>query len=330
MGLCPTMRRRLVLAGAAMLALAAVTDGRAAAADPLRLEATDPAEPASGDLGPARAAVLRGPRPASPAIVAAKREADATYEAAVRGGALGPAGPGDLAPAGGAAKAAGGPTIVDGRSFAGLTDRLNDLSPSDATGAIGPTRFVQLVNARFGIYARDGKQPLATGDLTQLAGVARDVFVFDPQIIWDPAARRFYYVIDSIYGGSADNRLQVGFSRTDSPASAADWCHYQIRYGKEFPDFPKLGDSGAYGLIGVNVYADNFVGPFRRADLIAISKPPAGKDCPAETSFSGGVAKDLRDADGRRGFTPGPAHQVDAAPPGPAGAVSPAPPSNPP
>src|SRR4051794_6853797 len=318
-----TVRPRLVLAGAAMLALAAVTDGRAAAADPLRLEATDPAEPARGDLGPAKAAVQRGPRPASLAIVAAKREADAAYEAAVRNGALSPAGPDDLVPAGGPAKAAGGPTIVDGRSFAGLTDRLNNLSPSDATGAIGPTRFIQLVNARFGIYARDGKQPLATGDLTQLAGVARDVFVFDPQIIWDPAARRFYYVIDSIYGGPADNCLQVGFSRTDSPASAADWCHYQIRYGKEFPDFPKLGDSGAYGLIGVNVFANT--SPYalsRRAALIAIRKPPAGRDCPAETSFSGGVAKDLRDADGRQGFTPVPANQVDAAPDGYAGAIS--------
>ena len=101
-----------------------------------------------------------------------------------------------------------------------------------------------------------------------------------------------------------------------------------IRYGKEFPDFPKLGDSGAYGLIGVNVYADNFVGPFRRTDLIAISKPPAGKDCPAETSFSGGVAKDLRDADGRQVFTPVPANQVDAAPDGYAVAISLALPSN--
>src|SRR4051794_28914791 len=300
-----TVRPRLVLAGAAMLALAAVTDGRAAAADPLRLEATAPAEPASGDLGPARAAVLRGPRPASPAIVAAKREADAAYEAAVRNGALSPAGPDDLAPAGGPAKAAGGPTIVGGRSFAGLTDRLNNLSPSDATGAIGPTRFIQLVNARFGIYARDGKRPLATGDLTQLAGVARNVFVFDPQIIWDPASRRFYYAIDSIYEFT-DNRLLVGFSRTDSPASAADWCHYQIRYGKEFPDFPKLGDSGAYGLIGVNVFADNFVGPFRRTDLIAISKPPADKDCPAETSFSGGVAKDPPHPGGPQALPPPP------------------------
>jgi hypothetical protein len=76
-----TVRRRLVLAGAAMLALAAVTDGRAAAADPLRLEAADPAEPASGDLGLAKAAVQRGPRPASPAIVAAKREGGLRREA---------------------------------------------------------------------------------------------------------------------------------------------------------------------------------------------------------------------------------------------------------
>src|SRR3954452_19000863 len=113
-----TVRPRLGLAGPAMRALPAVTDGRAAAADPLRLEATDPAEPARGDLGPAKAAVLRRPRPASPAIAAAKGETDAGEEAGVRSGPLSPAGPDDLAPAGDPAKAAGGPTIVDGRSFA--------------------------------------------------------------------------------------------------------------------------------------------------------------------------------------------------------------------
>src|SRR3954447_22787785 len=60
MGLCPTTCRRLVLAGAAILALGVVTGGRGAAADPLRIEATDPAEPAAGSLGSARTAVQRG------------------------------------------------------------------------------------------------------------------------------------------------------------------------------------------------------------------------------------------------------------------------------
>ena len=68
--------------------------------------------------------------------------------------------------------------------------------------------------------------------------------------------------------------------------------------------------------------------PFRRADLIAISKPPAGKGCPAETSFSGGVAKDSPRRGRPQVFTPVPANQVDAAPDGYAVAISLALPSN--
>src|SRR5438876_9962362 len=40
-------------------------------------------------------------------------------------------------------------------SFAGISDPRG--TPSDSTGAIGPTRYVEMVNTRFAFYKRTGK-----------------------------------------------------------------------------------------------------------------------------------------------------------------------------
>ena len=77
--------------------------------------------------------------------------------------------------------------------------------------------------------------------------------MFDPQIIWDPTTRRFYYVADDVYS-AIDNRLAFGFSKTASPSSAADFCKYVIKFGPRFPDYPKLGDTEDLLLIGANTF----------------------------------------------------------------------------
>jgi hypothetical protein len=51
----------------------------------------------------------------------------------------------------------------------GLTD--NTGSPPDTTGAIGPTRFLQLVNSRAGIFNRTTGALIGSGTLDQLAGI---------------------------------------------------------------------------------------------------------------------------------------------------------------
>lgn len=198
------------------------------------------------------------------------------------------------------------------RSWRGIRDTR--LSPSDSTGAIGPGRYMELVNSQFAIYNRTENVPLSTGTLNELAGLPSDAFVFDPQVMWDPTTRRFYYVSDAIFS-SGDTRLALGFSKTANPASPADFCQYNIKTGPRFPDYPKLGDSGGLLLVGVNSF-DITTETYLGSDLISITKPPPGNECPAPDEFTLDREFDLQGADGDRAWTPVPANQTDTAPPG--------------
>jgi hypothetical protein len=195
------------------------------------------------------------------------------------------------------------------RSWEGIRDPR--VAPSDSTGAIGPTRYIELINVKYAIYNRTSNTPIDTGELNELAGEPPfpRADVFDPQIIWDPTTSRFYYVAADIISAT-DNRLAFGFSKTASPSSAADFCKYTLRFGSRFPDYPKLGDTQRLLLIGVNSFAgDTF--EFLGADLISITKPPAGSTCPNRGQFTVDTETDLRDADGRQAGTPVPANQID-------------------
>jgi hypothetical protein len=199
------------------------------------------------------------------------------------------------------------PIIVGGFNKPGL--QAGSVTPPDTTGAIGPTRYIQLVNRQAGIFNRTTGVIIGSGTLKELANIA-PVNNFDPQIIWDPTTNRFYYVMVSIFNRLSDNRLSYGFSKTASPSNVTtDWCRYTLSFGARFPDFPKLGDSALFAIIGVNSFdsSDNFLG----SDLIAISKPPAGTICPANSSFKIRRKLNLLDSSGAQVFTPVPANQID-------------------
>lgn len=304
-----TMRGVVLLSAAATLSL--VTFGaraqESAADQNLTLRPADPTEKADGTLSPAaKAAIEHGPLPASDADVAAKAAANRARDEAEKSSARRPFSQGDLAPAG---EAAGplAPVVVGGFNKPGQTD--NTGTPPDTTGAIGPSRFVQLVNSRAGIFNRTTGALIGSGTLDQLANISSTVLSFDPQVIWDPTTNRFYYTMDSIFS-SSDNRLSFGFSKTASPSNVTtDWCHYTLPFGARFPDFPKLGDSQFFTIIGVNSFQPNFLG----ADLIAISKPAAGTACPANSTLKIGKKINLVDSTGTKVFTLVPANQIDTS-----------------
>jgi hypothetical protein len=176
-------------------------------------------------------------------------------------------------------------------------------SPPDATGAIGPTRVVQVVNQKFGVYSRTGSL-YGSGTLAALTGDSGSLLT-NPQVIWDAGTGRFYYsVLNFTY-----NVLDVGFSTTTTPTTLADWCRYQIDYGygAYLPGFPRLGDTADFLLMGVNVFAPT--GAYVRSDVDWLSKPPPGTTCPG--SFRLGASAGLRNADGTPLFTPVPANQTD-------------------
>jgi len=286
------------------------------------LKAADPGEKGTGKLGRAAAeAIARGPLVPRKAAAEAKAAANTAVKKAAASGAL-KAKPGDLAPVGGAAGAEGAsspaplaPTVVAGLNTPGLGNpATNTSSPPDTTGAIGTTRYIQLVNSLAGIFNRTTGALIAGGTLNQLAGLNPSVFSFDPQIIWDAQTNRFYYVMVSIFSGT-DNRLSFGFSRTASPTNlTTQWCHYTIAFGERFPDYPKLGDSRYFAIIAANNF-DGF-GPYLGSSVVAISKPPAGTFCPPATSFKSGESSFLVDANGNQVFTPVPSNQIDTWPVG--------------
>lgn len=284
------LRKRLALT-AAVAAFAMLP--AASFADTLVAKVADPTEQGDGTMSPAaRTAMTRGALPKDAAEVAAKQAATQASQQA-----LAPSGPVAPAAGGGAGPLA---TISGGHNFAGQL--FAGSTPPDTTGAIGTTRYVQLVNKRFGIYNRSTNALISAGALNTLVGLATTVNVFDPQIIWDAQTNRFYYFNDAIFSAS-DNRLAWGFSKTSSPSNGTtDWCKYTTAFGTRFPDYPKFGDSFYFLIVGVNSFAPGFVG----SDIISFSKPPAGTTCPAGSSFKVNRLLNLIDS-----FTPVPANQID-------------------
>jgi len=191
------------------------------------------------------------------------------------------------------------------RSFAGIFDSC--CTPSDSTSAIGPTRFIENINDGYAIFNRTSNTPLNIGTLADLWGASSLDSTFDPQIVWDPSTKRFFFSGDDVVS-STQNQLAFGFSKTSSPNSAADWCQYVINYGSEFPDYPKLGMTKDFVVFGVNVFDGN---TFRGADILAVTKPAAGSSCPAPASFSLFQKNTVLNSNATKAFTPVPAHQTD-------------------
>ncbi|TMK80676.1 MAG: hypothetical protein E6G47_06355 [Actinobacteria bacterium] len=188
------------------------------------------------------------------------------------------------------------------RSWKGVYD--TSVSPPDSTGAIGPTRYIELVNDQFGIYDRTNNTALSSGTIATLTGDASGSLT-DPQILWDPGTARFYYVVLD----TSSNVFDVGFSTTDTPTTAADWCQYtdDPGYGSSLPDYPKLGDTQDFLLIGVNV------GLYLRSDVDWVTKPAPGPTCPSAGSFRTGQKQTLKNADGTKAVTPVPVNQIDTS-----------------
>jgi hypothetical protein len=302
-----TTRCLAVSGAAAALSFAAF------AAQAQELKAADPTEKGDGTLSPAAAAMkAHGPLPVSGADVAAKAAANRAREEAEKSGAKRPFSAAGLAPSGGARAGPSAPSLL--LNVPGLTDNVG--APPDTTGAIGPSRYIQLVNDKAGIFNRTTGALIGSGTLDQLANISPGVFSTDPQVIWDPATNRFYYTAIFIFSDS-DNRLGFGFSKTSHPNNVTtDWCHYTMNYGSDLPDFPKLGDSEDFLIIGVNRFSfdPNFgLLFFFGSDLIAISKPEAEDEgkCPEVGKFKVAIDLSLVDSSGNQVSTPVPANQID-------------------
>lgn len=193
-------------------------------------------------------------------------------------------------------------------------------SPPDTTGAVGPWSFIETVNRNVGIYARGGHL-LAKARLGRLFGSSTS-HISGPEIHWDPYTGAFYYAGIDVTEGA--ERIFFGWSRTQNPRTLEEsaWCKYRYEdYGTahQIPDFPKLGDTQGFALVGVNVF--NEQGLYRRSDVVSFAKPAPGTtaDCPssvAATQFRNLSAEGAWDPGSQTGGVPAaspvPVVQTDA------------------
>jgi hypothetical protein len=172
-------------------------------------------------------------------------------------------------------------------------------SPGDATGAVGPYSYLQVMNSRVALYQRNA-QLVSAQSLGVFLGLDQSHCLVEPQVLWDPYTNAYYFtVLDlgaTLAGGDCpvgQESLWYGWSKTKNPTtlSSGDWCalHYDD-YGadNEIPDSPRFGDTKDFGLIGVNVFGpdtDPFL-PYLRSDLVAFPKPDPGQTgtCPGSQS----------------------------------------------
>jgi hypothetical protein len=202
----------------------------------------------------------------------------------------------------------GGPTV--GLSWNGQSQ--GGIAPPDPTGAIGPSSYIELINLRYGIYDRATQSApgvpllLDQGDLGQLTGFPVTE-LSDPQILWDSSSQRYYYLVLDVYRDT----FAFGYSTGPSPTSSADFCRYIVDfgYGQSFslPDYPKLGVTRDFVLVGSNVF--NLFGQYSGSDVDWFIKPAAAQ-CPGALG-AGGVFRGLRNTDGAFTSTPVPAVNAD-------------------
>jgi hypothetical protein len=202
-----------------------------------------------------------------------------------------------------------GPLPVADPSFPGQVEL--DVVPPDPTGAIGPNSYIEMINLRIAIYDRSGGL-IAEAPIEGLVG-GNHFHYTDPQVLWDPHTQRFYYLI----WDHTSATFRWGYSKDADPRTLdeASFCSYISGFGYspfDGPDYPKLGQTKDFLLIGVNFFKD--FAEFEGTDLLWIRKPRGGArtvgECP-EGSPETGRFPSLLNEDGTLAFTAEPAQQAD-------------------
>jgi hypothetical protein len=172
-------------------------------------------------------------------------------------------------------------------------------TPSDSNGAAGTARYVEMVNNQVGIFDTS-LNLLSQTSLESFLGAGSD-YVTDPDVYWDPATKKFYYTAIHRHGTGNSYFLAFGFSKSTSPSGSAAFCKYEVSYGADFPDYPKIGGTKNFGLIGTNNFTNGTT--YHNTNVRWFTKPGAASltTCPAPTT---GVSANMA-------FSTIPARQVD-------------------
>jgi hypothetical protein len=210
-----------------------------------------------------------------------------------------------------ATSATGPLTAVSGNlNQPGITDAATTGTPSDSTGAIGPSNYVEFINSEIGVYSNtDLSATPATLDESTFVGDA-SAFTCDPQIQWDQQGQRWLYAALNCGANPGSEVLYFGWSKTASPdLSSSNWCRFQVPTSHSIEDYPKLGHDDTQIIIGTNAFADTGAGNFIASHIWVFDKPANGvTTCPSEATEES--TKHVATA---AGFTPVPANIADSS-----------------
>ena len=161
------------------------------------------------------------------------------------------------------------------RSWEGIRDP--SVAPSDSTGAIGPTRYIELINLKYAIYNRTSDTPIDTGEPTSCRGTpVPRADVFDPRS-FGPALSSSITSPRRII--ATDNRLAFASARPPARSVPASQV---TQFGSGSPTteagcHPTPPAYRGHQLRGIHLRVSG-------ADLISLTTPPAA--APARTVAS--------------------------------------------
>ena len=130
------------------------------------------------------------------------------------------------------------PTLI--QSFEGVPN-IQQVSPPDPDGDVGPNHYVEMVNLSFAIYNKFGTKLFGPADL----GTLWQGFAIphcsdssgDPIVLHDQLADRWILTQFTALGPNYWNCIAV--SQTSDPLGA--YFRYAVPTGLNFPDYPKYG-----------------------------------------------------------------------------------------
>ena len=97
--------------------------------------------------------------------------------------------------------------------------------PPDTQGTAGLSNYVEMVNGRYAVYNQTGGATLQSSSLDSFwasAGITTIGATFDPRVVYDPTANRYYasaldFGTTSANGDSQDNDILLAVSNTSDP-----------------------------------------------------------------------------------------------------------------
>lgn len=193
--------------------------------------------------------------------------------------------------------------VYNGLNVSGLNAADNGIfqtSPPDTTGSIGPNYYVEFINSVIGVYNRSDLSLAKKATFYVWLGVANPSAtpLCDPQIQWDPSSQRWLYVILECIPGL--DKFLYGWSKTSDPSNLVNgWCKFSVSTPGVISDYPKLGHSSRYMLVGTNNYSDAVMNPFVTAQITWMRTPDPGvTSCVTPVvSHAGSAAKPLKNGD---------------------------------